>query len=269
MPPQIIGLLTDFGCRDPFVGMMKGVMAGINPALQFIDISHEITPQDIRQAALVLAVSYAYFPPGSIFVAVVDPGVGGSRRPIVAQTADYTFVGPDNGVLGPALAAGGVRRVIHVTHEEYCRRPVSRTFHGRDVFAPVAAWLSRGVDAAAMGPIIEDYVRLSLPAPQALGEDVLAGEVIYQDRFGNLITNLSETWVAQHWGPPPWVNVVAQVEKAVIHGVDSYYAQRAPEALGLIVNSWGLLEIFANHAHAAQLTGAAVGSPVRLRRATA
>jgi hypothetical protein len=262
MPPHTIGILTDFGSRDPFVGMMKGVMAGINPALHCIDISHEITPQRIREAAIVLMVTYPYFPTGSVFVVVVDPGVGGTRRPIVAETAGYTFVGPDNGVLSPILDACQGSRVTHVTHDEYCRQPISRTFHGRDIFAPVAAWLTRGVDAAAMGVSIEDYVRLPLPAPQALANDMLAGEVIYRDRFGNLISNLSEMWITQHWGPPPWVDVVAQVGEVVVHGIDGYYAQRAPQALGLIINSWGMLEVFANHGHAGQITGAAEGSPV-------
>jgi hypothetical protein len=269
MSPRVIGFLTDFGSRDPFVGMMKGVMAGINPTLPCIDISHEVTPQCIREAAIMLAVSYRCFPRGSVFVVVVDPGVGGTRRPIVAETTDYSFVGPDNGVLGPVLDAGQVRRVIHVTHEEYCRRPVSHTFHGRDVFAPVAAWLSRGIDAALMGPPIDDYVRSSLPVPRHLTDGTLIGEVIYQDRFGNLTTNLSDAWIAQHWGPPPWADVKAQVEQATVHGVAAYYAQRPPQALGLIVNSWGLLEIFANHGHAGQITGAVETTSVKVWRATA
>jgi S-adenosylmethionine hydrolase len=268
MLPQIVGLLTDFGSRDPFVGMMKGVMMGINPTLQFIDISHEVTPQGVREASVMLAFTYSYFPTGSRFLVVVDPGVGGERRPIVAETADYTFVGPDNGVLGPVLEASQVRRVIHVTSDRYCRRPISRTFHGRDVFAPVTAWLAWGVDAGIMGPQIDDYVRLPLPAPRVLADGSLAGEVIYQDRFGNLITNLAESWVAQQWGPPPWGEVVAHIEKSVVHGLDAYYAQRAPQALGLIVNSWGVLEIFANHGHAGQIIGAAEGSPVHVRRVT-
>ncbi len=267
MPPKIIGLLTDFGSRDPFVGVMKGVMLGIDPTLQFIDISHEITPQCIREAAIMLAFTFSYLPVGSLVVVVVDPGVGGDRRPIVAETASYTFVGPDNGVFGPVLDACQVQRVIHVSREEYCRRPISRTFHGRDVFAPVAAWLSRGIDAGAMGQAIDDYVRLPLPAPQVLADGALAGEVIYQDRFGNLITNLSESWMIQQWGPPPWGNVVAHVGKSVVYGMDTYYAQRDPQSLGLIVNSWGVLEIFANHGHAGQIIGAAEGSPVHVRRA--
>jgi S-adenosylmethionine hydrolase len=269
MSPQIIGLITDFGSRDPFVGMMKGVMVGINPTLQCLDISHEIIPQRIQEAAIILAVTYLCFPLGSIFVVVVDPGVGGTRRPIVAEAGGYTFVGPDNGVFGPVLDTCPIRRVIHVTHQEYCRRPISRTFHGRDVFAPIAAWLSRGVDAAAMGLPIEDYTRWSLPAPQILADGTLMGEIIYQDRFGNLITNLSESWVSQQWGVPPWGGVVAQVGEFTVNGFDPYYAHRPANALGIIINSWGLLEIFANHGHAAQITGAAEGACVRVGRVKA
>ncbi len=269
MSSGIVALLTDFGSRDPFVGMMKGVMMGVNPALQLIDLSHEITPQGIREAAIILSLSYRYFPSETIFVVVVDPGVGGRRRALVAEIADYTFVAPDNGVLGPVLRDAKIRRVVHATNREYFRKPISRTFHGRDVFAPVAAWLSRGIAASAMGSTIDDYVRLQLPQPCVLAGGALAGEIIYQDRFGNLITNLSETWVMQQWGVPPWEGVVAHIEKSIVQGLDSYYAQRSANELGIIVNSWGLLEIFANGGHAAQITGAGAGTPITIRRVPA
>jgi S-adenosyl-L-methionine hydrolase (adenosine-forming) len=266
MPSGIVALLTDFGYRDPFVGAMKGVMVGINPALQLIDISHDIRPQHIREAAIVLSVTYRCFAPGTIFVVVVDPGVGGARRALVAETADHLFVAPDNGVLGPVLDLAAIRRVIHATDARYFRKPVSRTFHGRDVFAPLAAWLSRGIDPGVMGSTIDDYVRLQLPQPCGHADGMLEGEVIYQDRFGNLITNLSEIWLTQRWGAAPWLGVVAQVETSIVHGLDAYYAQRAPHELGLVVNSWGLLEIFANGGHAGRMTGAREGSRVCMRR---
>jgi len=188
---------------------------------------------------------------------------------LAAETADYTFVAPDNGVLGPVLHDATIRRVVHATNQAYFRKPISRTFHGRDVFAPVAAWLSRGIDAGAMGSTIADYVRLQLPQPCVLAGGALAGEIIYQDRFGNLITNLSETWVLQQWGVPPWEGVVAHIEKSIVQGLDSYYAQRSANELGIIVNSWGLLEIFANGGHAAQITGAGAGTPITIRRVPA
>jgi S-adenosyl-L-methionine hydrolase (adenosine-forming) len=245
---------------------MKGVMLGINPNLQLIDISHDITPQQIREAAIVLSVTFPYFPPSTIFLAVVDPGVGGTRRPIVVETAEQSFVAPDNGVLGPVLDQLEVRRVIHATEARYFRQPVSRTFHGRDVFAPLAAWLSRGIEAREMGVAIDDARRLSLPRPRVRPDGGIEGEVCYQDRFGNLITSIPEAWVTELWGPPPWPGIRAHVSAFEICGLDSHYAQRSPQELGLILNSWGLFEIFANGGNAAQATGAVEGTSVRIVR---
>jgi S-adenosylmethionine hydrolase len=266
MSARLVALLTDFGYRDPFVGMMKGVMVGINPSLQMIDISHEITPQKIREAALILSVSLQYFPSQTIFLVVVDPGVGGVRRPIIAETAEHLFVAPDNGLLGPALSRAEIRRVIHATETRYFRQAISRTFHGRDIFAPLAAWLSCGVDAHDFGAEIKDYQRLELPRPRVSAENTLEGEVIYVDRFGNLITNISEAHITELWGPPPNTRIQVYAETAVIDGLDSYYAQRPPRALGMIINSWGLCEIFANAGNAALETGASEGSMVRMLR---
>ena len=266
MPSWIVALLTDFGHRDPFVGMMKGVMLGINPDLQLIDISHDIAPQRIREAAIVLSATSPYFPLHTIFLVVVDPGVGGTRRPIVVETAAHLFVGPDNGVLGPVLDQAEVRRVIHATEARYFRQPISRTFHGRDIFAPVAAWLSRGAKAHEMGTAIDNYKRLELPRPCVGDDGCLEGEVLYQDRFGNLMTNISEAWVTELWGPPPWQGIRVYIETAVIQGLDSYYAQRSPQELGLIINSWGRFEIFVNEGSAARATGAVEGSSVRICR---
>jgi S-adenosyl-L-methionine hydrolase (adenosine-forming) len=264
MSLRIIALLTDFGHRDPFVGIMKGVILGINPDVHLIDISHEITPQRIREAAIVLEASYVYFPPQTIFLVVVDPGVGGLRRPIVVETPDYHFVAPDNGILGPVLDQTAVRRVVHATEVRYLRWPISRTFHGRDVFAPLTGWLSRGIQASEMGTTIGDYQHLELPRPHVQADEELVGEIIYRDRFGNLITNMAEDWVRASWGPPPWHGIEAHIGASIIRGLDSYYAQRPPLVLGLIINSWGLFEIFANGASAAEMTGGVEGSPVRI-----
>ncbi len=266
MSSRIVALLTDFGCRDPFAAVMKGVMLGINPDLQFIDISHEIPPQRIREAAIVLSATRPYFPPRTIFLVVVDPGVGGTRRPIVVETAEHLFVAPDNGVLGPVLDPSEVRCVIHATATQYFRHPISRTFHGRDVFAPLAAWLSRGVEARDMGPTIDDYRRLGLPRPHVQADGRVEGEIVYQDRFGNLITNISEACVKEVWGPPPWQGIEAHIKAFVVRGLDSHYAQRSRRELGIIINSWGLFEVFANGGNAAQATGAVAGNPVTLLR---
>jgi S-adenosylmethionine hydrolase len=164
------------------------------------------------------------------------------------------------------LSRAGVRHVIHATEPAYFRQSISRTFHGRDVFAPLAAWLSCGVTASDVGVPIEDYVRLELSRPRQLSENLLEGEVIYRDRFGNLITNISESYIAGLWGSSDWGRIRAQVETSVIDGLDSYYAQRAPDTPGLIINSWGLCEIFVNGGNAAQETGAVEGSPVKIQR---
>lgn len=268
MVGPIATLLTDFGYRDPWVGMMKGVMLGINPSLRLVDLTHEIAPQCVREAATVLSVAYRSFPAGTIFLVVVDPGVGGARRALVAETTHYTFIAPDNGVLGPILDELQVCRVVHATNDVYFRPQISRTFHGRDVFAPVAAWLSRGVDVEALGSTIDDYARLELPCPRALASGTLAGEVIYQDRFGNLITDLSEAWLAQQWGHVRGEAVTAQLGPHVVKGLNSYYAQRPRGGVGMLFNSWGLLEIFVNQGHAGQMTGVSEGTPIRLWQAS-
>jgi len=214
----------------------------------------------------LLSVTQPYFPARTIFVVVVDPGVGGTRRALVAETADHLFVAPDNGVLGLALERSEVRRVVHASHPAYFRQAISRTFHGRDIFAPLAAWLSQGIDPAALGSTIDDYVRLTLPHPHALGDGALAGQIIYQDHFGNLISNLSETWLAEQWSTVPSDEVVLQIEQSVVRGINAYYAQRSPHELGMIINSWGLLEVFAYGGKAAMITAAAEGSPIKIWR---
>jgi S-adenosylmethionine hydrolase len=266
MSSRIIALLTDFGYRDPFVGVMKGVMLAINPTLQLVDISHEIAPQRCREAALVLSVTVPYFPLHTIFVVVVDPGVGGRRRALIVETADHLFIAPDNGVLSLVLDQAEVRCIVHATEAKFFRQSISPTFHGRDVFAPLAAWLSHGVDIRDMGEVIDDFTHLELPRPCVRGDGVLEGEVLYQDHFGNLLTNISENYLIERWWPPPWPGIRASIEATVICGLNTYYAQRPAHQLGLIINSWGLLEIFANGGSAAELTGAGEGTPVRLTR---
>jgi S-adenosylmethionine hydrolase len=165
------------------------------------------------------------------------------------------------------LAQVEVRRVIHATQTRYFRQPVSRTFHGRDVFAPLAAWLSLGTQSREMGPSVDDYQRLDLPRPDVDAAAELIGEVIYQDRFGNLTTNIGERLATEIWGAAPWHGLEASLETSMIRGLSSHYAERAPQELGLIINSWGLFEVFATNASAARLTGAVEGSPVRIRRA--
>ena len=189
---QIITLTTDFGTQDWFVGTMKGVVLGIAPRAAIVDITHEIPAGDIRAGAFALAAGYRFFPKGTVHVAVVDPGVGGARKAIAVQTADYLFVGPDNGVLSCALAKEKIKSVHRLENTKYFLQPVSHTFHGRDIFAPVAAHLSWGAPIHKLGPAQKDFIRLSRPQPR-VRQNRIEGEVVFIDRFGNAITNIENT----------------------------------------------------------------------------
>ena len=189
MARPVIALLTDFGARDHYAGTMKGVVLGICPEATLVDISHEIPPHDVLAAALELAASYRYFPVGTIFLVVVDPGVGSARRGIAADTGEYRFVAPDNGVLTAVFRETPPRRVVELTERRYARPTVSRTFEGRDRFAPAAGWLAKGVELSALGRSAGDYQHLEIPAATVSG-DAIAGEVLRIDRFGNLVTNI-------------------------------------------------------------------------------
>jgi S-adenosyl-L-methionine hydrolase (adenosine-forming) len=186
----MITLLTDFGAQDYFVPAVKGVISSLHPQAKIIDLTHEIPTQDIRAAAFTLGACYQTFPAGTIHLAVVDPGVGSARRAIVIDAGNHFFVGPDNGLFSFVYAREKSVRVFHANREDYFRQPISPTFHGRDVFAPLAAWLEKGIAPEALGVKILDYVRFLLPAPQTVNDHVL-GEVIHVDHFGNCITNLT------------------------------------------------------------------------------
>src|SRR5918911_850070 len=187
----MITLLTDFGAADYFVGAMKGVILSANAEARIVDITHEIPPQDIMAGAFTLSAVYQTFPAGTIQVAVVDPGVGSARRPILASASEQFFVGPDNGLFSFIYEREASARVFHLTNKDYFRRPVSATFHGRDVFAPVAAALSKGVRPENLGTEITDYVRLDNLKPKQTGEGSFEAAIIHIDRFGNCITNLT------------------------------------------------------------------------------
>jgi S-adenosylmethionine hydrolase len=192
----IITLLTDFGGRDSYVASMKGVILGINPAAIMVDISHEVRPQQVFEGGMMLRGAYRYFPPGTIHVAVVDPGVGSERRCIAVTGGGYKFVGPDNGIFGLVYPELHDLKVYHLTNQEFFRAPVSETFHGRDVFAPVAAHISTGVPPQAMGPEVKDQTGLPFPLPD-VEEESISGEVVYTDSFGNLITNIERSQLAR------------------------------------------------------------------------
>src|SRR6188474_2575837 len=188
MARPVIAFLTDFGTRDHYAGTLKGVMLGICPDATLVDIAHDVPAHDVVAGALELAACYRYFPRGTIFLVVVDPGVGSSRRGIAAEAGDYRFVAPDNGVLTAVLRDMPAKRIVELTERRYARPTVSRTFEGRDRFAPAAAWLAKGIQLSALGRTVSTYHQLEIPQPE-VGEQ-LAGMVLLVDHFGNLVTNI-------------------------------------------------------------------------------
>jgi S-adenosylmethionine hydrolase len=258
---RIVTFTTDFGLSDPFVGIMHGVVLNINPAAPIVDISHAVASYDIFDGAFTIAQAYRYFPPRTVHVVVVDPGVGSKRRPILVETDDYVLVAPDNGVLSLVETREKEFVVRHVTAERYFLQPVSQTFHGRDVFAPIAGWLSKGVEPAEFGPEITDYVRLPLRKLERVGENSLRGEVVKVDKFGNLITNISEADVPGLSGQQK-PNLSILIAGETITRVCKSYAEGGDDELFAIIGSSGYLEIAARQASAAEKLDAAVGTPV-------
>jgi S-adenosylmethionine hydrolase len=185
----VIALLSDFGSKDHYVGTMKGVILGICPDVTLVDVTHEIAPHDVLDGALELAAAYRFFPAGTIFLAVVDPGVGSARRGIAAEVGDYRFVAPDNGLLTAVLREVQPRKIVELTERRYARPTVSRTFEGRDRFAPAAAWLAKGIQLPALGRNLATLQKIDIPQAAEAGEEI-RGTVLRIDRFGNLVTNI-------------------------------------------------------------------------------
>jgi len=257
---RIVTFTTDFGLNDPFVGTMHGVLLNIHAEATIVDICHAVTSFDIMDGAWTIAQSYRFFPPRTVHVVVVDPGVGSMRRPIIAETEKYLFVAPDNGVLSMVEAREPKFTVRHVTADRYFLQPVSQTFHGRDVFAPIAGWLSKGIAPPEFGPEITDYIRLPLRQVERLGENSLRGEVLKVDKFGNLITNISELDAPALFGKDlPQVNVLI-AGKTITRLWHSY--SEGDDELFAIVGSSGYLEIAAKQASAAEKLAAGIGTPV-------
>jgi S-adenosyl-L-methionine hydrolase (adenosine-forming) len=234
---MIITLLTDFGTQDYFVGAMKGVIFTINPEAKIADITHEIPPQDVCAAAFTLVNYYKTFPPGTTHVCVVDPGVGSERRAILVETQNYYFVAPDNGLLSFVFDEEQDFRVFELTNQEFFRHPVSQTFHGRDVFAPVAAHLSTGISVEEFGREINDFVRFEIAKPQKNSAGEIEGEIIHIDRFGNLITNLKGEDLPEKF-------VIKITEKTITKHL-KYYAEAETGEIFSILGSAGFLEIVA------------------------
>lgn len=255
---MIITLLTDFGIRDYFVGAMKGVILSTNPRAQIIDITHEIKPQDIMSGGFTLFSVYRNFPVKTIHVAVVDPGVGSTRRAILVETENYQyFIAPDNGLLSLIFNEERDFRVFELTNEKFFRHPVSQTFHGRDVFAPAAAWLSTGVKPEEFGREIKDFVRLNVSGAQKINEHEIEAIIVHVDHFGNLITNLKREDLTG--------NFILEVNEKLVEKHHKYYAEALESEVFTIWGSAGFLEIVAYKDSARKLLDAETGQKIVVR----
>jgi S-adenosylmethionine hydrolase len=262
----IITLLTDFGLQDEYVGVMKGVILSINPMVHVVDILHNIARHDVKQAALAVNASFRYFPEGSIHVVVVDPGVGGKRKVICLQREDHFFVAPDNGVLTMVIKDGKVERICAITNQKYFLKPVSDTFHGRDIFAPAAAHLSKGLDMLRLGKEIalSKIATLDIPAPTVTATDGLVGAVISIDHFGNLITNISQATLERFKDDAKSKEVMIRLGRFKIQGVSKSYDNVKTGSPVAVFGSRNLLEISLNQGDARTYFKARIGQTVRL-----
>ena len=259
MRAPILTLTTDFGLSDHFVGTMKGVILNICPTAQIVDVSHEITPFEIAEGAYVIAQAYRYFPKKTVHVVVVDPGVGTSRRPILMEAAGQYFIAPDNGVLS-MIYSREKHKVRLISNQKYFLETVSRTFHGRDIFAPVGAHVAAGVLPSRIGKPIDNYLLPSFEKPQRTGKRTWTGAILKIDHFGNFITNflaedfkeLEQRGFTMTIGPQQ-VDVLART-----------YAETGPGELFVIAGSSGYLEVSISHGSAAKATGCGPGAPVEL-----
>ena len=262
MARPVIALLTDFGTRDHYAGTMKAVVLGLCPDATLVDITHNIPPHDVMTAALELAASYKYFPSGTIFLVVVDPGVGSARRGIAADTGEFRFVAPDNGVLTAVLKETPAKRVVELTERRYARPTVSRTFEGRDRFAPAAGWLGKGVDLSALGRSAGNIQQLVIPVPE-VGEDLLAGEVLRVDRFGNLVTNIDRK-LFEKFTHANGIEITAASHR--VGRVIATYAEASPNEVCALFGSTDHLEIAVNAGSASEQLNLSRGAPVIIRR---
>ncbi|CUU05621.1 hypothetical protein JGI1_01287 [Candidatus Thermokryptus mobilis] len=252
---MLIALLTDFGNRDWFVGVMKGVILKINPNVNVVDLSHEVAPQNVKEAGFILWNAYRFFPKGTIFVCVVDPTVGSDRKIIAVQTKEHIFIAPDNGILDFVLSEVEVLKSVYVENKSYFLENISTTFHGRDIFAPVAAYISRGVDLGELGE------EASFRKPEGIFVEASTpgdyiGEVIYIDRFGNLITNIK---------PTADIDGEVKIKEYIIEKISKTYADVKSGQLLALIDSSGLLEIGVRNGNAKELTKADYGEKVFLK----
>ncbi len=242
---KIITLTTDFGLQDGYVASMKGVIASIAPEVTMVDITHLVPPQDLREAAYILKSTVPYFPRGTVHLVVVDPGVGSSRRPIAVKTSDAFFVAPDNGVLGYVLEQAKEFKAVHLNNRRFCLDEVSSTFHGRDIFSPVAAHIANGIPLKDLGEPVSDIAMLKWPRPRSTESGCIEGEIVHVDRFGNLVSNIPlESIVGGRW--------IVRIGGRHIRIVKSYSAVGRGKTLALI-GSHGFLEVAVREGSAAKM----------------
>ncbi len=262
MTNRIITLLTDFGTKDPYVASLKGIILGINPQCTVIDITHQVGPRDIGEGAFILANAYACFPRGTIHLAVVDPGVGGPRRPILLETGNYIFVGPDNGLFTMALKGEKVKQAVVLTEGKYFLPRVSDTFHGRDLFAPVAGHLSLGVSPGKFGDRIGSWTELPFPKARIIGGELI-GAIIHIDAFGNLISNIDRGQLTEFSGKR---HIVVRIGKKRINGLKSGYWEGKMDELIALIGSGGFLEISVREGSARKMLKVDRGDRISIRR---
>lgn len=256
----VVSLLSDFGGKDGYVGIMKGVLLGICREARLVDLSHDVTPQDVTEGALVLASAVDHFPRGTVHLAVVDPGVGTARRPLLIETEAFTLVGPDNGLLSLAAARSPLRRVVHLDRPRWLAASTSSTFHGRDVFAPVAAHRAAGVASEELGTIVDGFERLALPPVREV-DGGLEGQVIHVDRFGNLVCNVASGDVDAFRGRALSISI-GGVE---VSGISASYGDVREGKPVAVWNSWGRLEIAIRNGSAGRQLRARCGDRVQVK----
>jgi hypothetical protein len=257
-----IALLTDFGTRDHYAGTLKGVILSLCADATLVDLTHDIEPHDVLSGALELAACYRYFPAGTIFLAVVDPGVGSARRGLAAEAGDYRFVAPDNGVLSMVFRETPPRKVVDLSERRYARPTVSRTFEGRDRFAPAAGWLARGIDLSAMGRPVARWHALDVPAPEA-SDGRLTGQVLRIDRFGNLVTNIDRRRFDQFRQD---ADIEITIEGQSVPRLVATYAEAQDGAICALFGSTDHLEVALNGGSAAGALGLGRQAAVRVDR---
>jgi S-adenosylmethionine hydrolase len=251
-----IALLTDFSWHNWYLGVMKGVILGINPEVRIVDLCHDVSSQDVREGSFVLGNSFEYFPEGTVFLCVVDSGVGGDRRNLIIETDKYFFVGPDNGIMSCVFEKGIVRKVYAVKPGKHTLPLHGRTFLGRDVFAPIATHLTLGVEPSEMGTVVDSVLTVPALKPHVNKKGEVSGRAVYVDTFGNIITNISEQFLVEQFGKKiDWDEVTVRTGKMRIKGMKRYYEQGKLGKLMALFDSWGYLELAVNMGNAFDLLG--------------